>query len=98
MANAVWPSTLPTEPFVRSFRESLPKNTIRTQMEVGPAKVRRRSTARVKTISFILPIPRADVPTFTTFFEDTLADGSLPFDFTHPRTLETLTFRFLDDP
>jgi hypothetical protein len=98
MANAVWPISLPTEPFVRAFKEALPKNTIRTPMEVGPDKVRRRSTARVKNISFLLPIPRADVPTFEAFFEDTLGDGSLPFDFTHPRLLTTLTFRFREDP
>ncbi len=44
---ATWPATLPA-PALSSLRETPPDNLIRTQMDKGPAKVRRRTTANVR--------------------------------------------------
>jgi hypothetical protein len=98
MANDVWPSTLPQKPLVDGYGEDFPENTIRTEMEVGPAKLRRRSTAAPKKITISFLMTQIQVATFETFFNTTLSSGSLPFDWAHPRTGVTESFRFMKPP
>ncbi|QLH37711.1 MAG: hypothetical protein HWD60_00095 [Defluviicoccus sp.] len=43
--SAVWPSSLPQKPLVDGFSETAPNLVVRSPMDVGPAKVRRRATA-----------------------------------------------------
>lgn len=52
---AEWPSTLPIKP-LNDYEPSLPNNTIRADMELGPAKTRRRSSAQPKQakVSYLL--------------------------------------------
>ncbi|MDH3997701.1 MAG: hypothetical protein OET90_02575 [Desulfuromonadales bacterium] len=93
----LWPVTLPQKPLRRGFSESAPKQLLRTQMDVGPAKIRRRFTAAVRPFAIILKLTSAQVQIFDDFYNEDCAAGSLPFSWTHPRTGAAATFRFAGD-
>lgn len=94
---ATWPATLPA-PALNSLKETPPNNVIRTQMDKGPDKVRRRTTANVRPLSFTLKLTPAQVATLDTFFTDTTYSGADEFDYTHPRTGAAVTARFVSPP
>jgi len=98
MATIVWPADLPQEVLFDGYDEQLPNVMLRTTMDAGPAKVRRRFTAAIRTISFNIEMTRAQVVLFETFFNDTLKGGSLAFDWVHPRTQAACTYRFTQPP
>ncbi len=90
----LWPTTLPQEPLVEGF-SGTPQNTlIRTSMDAGPEKTRRRFTAASEyyTVSWIMT--DAQFTTFRGFFNDTIAGGSEEFEMNHPVTGETVLVRF----
>ena len=45
MADIDWPATLPQEILAEGYEEGLPDVLVRTKMDAGPDKVRRRATA-----------------------------------------------------
>ncbi len=98
MPNASWPAELPQDVLRKGYEEAFPDVTVRTEMDVGPAKVRRRYTAGVSPFSAPILMTRAQVAVLKIFHVTTLLGGSLPFDFEHPRELVTVTFRFLSPP
>ena len=93
---AVWPTAgnFPQTVAYRDFQEQTPAAIIRTQMEAGPDKVRRRYTAAPRPFRAMLSLATAQVATLDSFFVTTLAYGSLPFDWVHPRTGSAGVFRF----
>lgn len=93
---ASWPS-LPA-PLINTFRESTPDNILRTQMDKGVAKVRRRTTANARNIQFTLLLTEAQVSTLETFYITTLTSGADEFTYTHPRTGDSVTARFTQPP
>lgn len=93
-----WPSTLPDDVLIEGYREQPPKNVIRTQMDQGPAKVRRRSTTGPRMLRVSLDLTRAQVDTLDSFFRTDLEDGALRFDWTHPRTQAAVQMRFVEPP
>lgn len=99
MSTPAWPAGISFIAQPSSYRESGPKgNVIRTDMENGPAKSRRRFTAAVRHISGNTDIlTDAQVATFDTWFTDTIDDGALAFTATNPRTGATETYRFLKE-
>src|SRR5690606_14120210 len=94
---STWPATLPA-PLNGGFRELWPNNIIRTQMDKGPPKVRRRTTANVATLQMQFLMSTAQVSTLETFFQGDAAYGAAAFDFTHPRTGSTVSCRFTRPP
>lgn len=94
---ALWPASLPP-PYLNSLQESPPNNLIRTSMDKGPDKVRRRTTANIRPISFTLMLTPDLVEVIDEFYVDDLASGSTEFDYTHPRTGEACTARFVNPP
>lgn len=95
---ASWPVGVPTGILVNGYQESLPDQTIESQVETGGAKVRRRYTANFEPISGTIRMTSAQLTTFRTWFLDTLDGGSLPFSRAHPRTGDTVTMRFRKPP
>lgn len=94
-----WPGTLPTAPEGPDYQEQPPLVTIRTQMDAGPPKMRRKFTAGIRPFTFTWIMTKAQVATFDTFYNTTLAGGSLSFDsLNHPRTGAAATFRFAGQP
>jgi hypothetical protein len=72
-------------------------NVIRTEMDAGPAKARRRYTVVSKTFSGKLFLSASQRLVLEQFYRAALADGVLRFNFTNPQTLETQEFRFTED-
>ena len=91
-----WPSEFC--PLINSFQESPPENTIRSSMDKGPDKLRRRTTANIRPVSFRISISKAQVATLDSFFLTDTASGSLPFDYVHPRTGQNVSARFVSAP
>lgn len=94
MVNAVWPGTLPQFVFKNGYSEKPGDNTIETPVDAGPAKQRRRYTAKVRRFSVTMRFTPAERLIFENFHRDDLADGSLPFDWVHPLTQAPATFIF----
>jgi hypothetical protein len=94
----VWPALLPQSPLVSGYNEKLPNTIIRTQMDNGVAKTRRRFTATVRPMSISFTMTPSQVALLDTFYNDTTKGGSLRFEWTHPRTGVTKEFRFVNPP
>jgi len=90
---AVWPATVPVSR--ESYKEMPPERAIRSSMDVGPAKVRRRSTAAVREVQIRLMLTDDQLADFDEFFDD---NESLVFDFTDPRTDSLKRARFSSRP
>lgn len=91
----VYPASLEFCYIGGSYSEQPVDGVLRTQMDAGPEKTRRRFTATPTNISFTLPwMTRAEYATFKTFFETDLEGGALSFTATHPITNVSESFRF----
>ena len=95
---ADWPATLPAFVSKDSLDEAFPDMTIRTGMDVGPPKMRRRTTAAVRPIACSQVLTAAQVADLDAFYSSTLAGGSLAFTWVHPRTRAAATLRFTAPP
>jgi hypothetical protein len=93
-----WPESLPAAPLLDGFSETPPDLTLRTQMEQGPAKTRRRTTAGVTQMTAAYFLTRAQVETLLDFYTADLSGGSLSFAFVHPRTGDNVNVRFRQPP
>lgn len=93
-----WPPSIPDSILVSGYSEKPPKNALRTQMDAGPAKVRRRSRSGARPISGAAMLTGAQLETFDAWFRETLADGTLRFDWIHPRTRQAVSMRFTEEP
>lgn len=67
-------------------------------MDVGPGKVRRRTTAGVTKFTIGLKLTRNQVALFDEFFRTSAKGGALAFQWTHPRTGNPIDYRFADVP
>ena len=93
-----WPPSVPDAILVDGYGERPPKNSLRTQMDAGPAKVRRRSRAGARPISGAVKMRGEQLEAFDAWFRETLADGTLRFDWIHPRTRQAVSMRFSEEP
>lgn len=89
---ATWPATLPQSPLLSGFEEQPPDTRLRTQMDAGPPKTRRRWQTGVRKLTVDLLLSKDQVAILETFIFTTLEGGSLPFDWTHPRTGASTSF------
>jgi len=87
-----WPAELPCA--LRGKGRAPQPNVIAFGTEVGPGKLRRRSTARVKRMPISFLLTRTQVAAFERFFEDDLEDGALPFAMPDPITGDAASWRF----
>lgn len=97
MTLPVWDPALP-QCLEYGYSEDLPETTIRTQMEYGPDKVRRRTTVGVGRIRGSVLLTREQAATLATFYDTSIAGGALPFEWVHPRTGATTRFRLVEPP
>ncbi len=96
MANAVWPLTLPQYVSSEGLSEKPPELTLKTDMDAGGPKRRRRYTAGEREINCHIQLTNDETAILDDFYTNTLASGSLPFDWIHPRTHSPATF-FIDE-
>ena len=96
---AAWPATLPQAPLVNGYQESIPDTSIRTKMDQGAAKTRKRTTAGIREFQMSFVMTAAQVEIFETFYITTTNSGVDMFTFDHPRTGVTYAkFRFSGVP
>ena len=88
----VWPPSLPQSP-QKGFAETGGVLILRTPMDSGPAKQRRRGQ-RPQGLQLTFIMTTAQTQTFETFVKDTL-QGTARFGFTHPRLNTTVETRIV---
>ncbi len=94
----VWPTSLPQSPLQDSYRETAADNTIRTTMEQGPAKLRRRATSAVSKLAIGFILSPAQMNTLQSFYTSGTSGGIIPFTFPHPRTGNSVSCRMTAPP
>lgn len=94
----IFPSSLQDVLNVAGFGQEFGNTTIRSQMDVGPEKVRQRFTRGIDTFTSTIDIDYDDYATLSTFFKTTLAGGSKTFNYDHPMTGIESEFRFVSPP
>ena len=93
MAIPAWSAqALPQVP-QKGFTESIAVNVIRSAMDAGPAKMRRRSKG-VNTMDLSFMLTTAQTTTLENFINNTLL-GTKRFSFPHPRTGTTVEVRIV---
>lgn len=76
-SNINYPSELPA-PFRNNYSETMPSTVIRSSMDMGQDKVRRKISRAVKTISTTFRMTREQRDIFEDFYNNTL-DGGVRF-------------------
>lgn len=89
-----WPATLP-RPGPNNYSEAPQSGLLRSDMEMGPPKVRRRFTATATHLDIRVVMTAAQLSTLESFYTTDCLIGSLPFDYTHPRTNAAVKARFI---
>ncbi|MCL2808628.1 MAG: hypothetical protein FWD24_01040 [Treponema sp.] len=97
MAEITWPQTLPLTLRMEGLSAKRNSAVIRTTMDAGPRKTRRRYTASVKIYTGTMFLDAAGRSELEQFYTTALADGVLRFNFTDPQTLEFAEFRFTEN-
>jgi hypothetical protein len=87
-----WPSSLPQHPDA-GFTETMGSLILRTPMDGGPAKERKRGNSPGKmTVQYLMTT--AQVETLGLFVDETL-DSTSRFGWKHPRTLQMVEVRII---
>lgn len=93
---AAWPGGLPQNYEYIGYQETLPISTVRTAMEVGPDKVRKRTDANPRNVIGVMKMTAAQLVTLETFYNTTTNGGADQFTF--PFRTGTENARFLSPP
>lgn len=94
---ASWPASLP-QSLLYDLTEKRQAGKVRSQMDTGPAKQRKRFTAVTKEYDGALVLTQAQVATFKTFYETTLGEGAVSFTWIDPFLDTSASLRFRDEP
>jgi hypothetical protein len=97
MADIYWPETLPNGLLAEGFSKRPQSNVIRTRMDAGPSKARRRYTARAVNFNGKQIFDKQELFVFENFYRTELADGALRFMFEDSITGDIGEFRFTAD-
>lgn len=93
-----FPTILRSAMLADGFKETTANLSLRSSVDQGPAKLRRRATVGVTDLSCVLLLNVAGTQTLDTFYKDDLAGGTLPFTMTHPRGGGSINCRFKKPP
>lgn len=95
---ATWPLTLQQKLNTESFSEKFGETVMRTEMDIGPAKVRRRFTKSVDIITCSINLDFDEYDDFLIFFKNTVNGGATSFTFIHPISGSNINARFTEPP
>jgi hypothetical protein len=93
-----FPSTLQQNLNQGTFNQSFGDTSIRTQMDIGPAKVRRRTTRPINILAGSIFLTSSEYSVFETFYNTTINGGASAFTIPHPITGVSGSFRFTKPP
>lgn len=97
MADIYYPANLP-EVIAPGYKAQDQDGVIRTDMDAGPQKTRRRYTACSEYINCQVVCDDTEYHNFMTFYRTTTARGALRFIMKHPVTRTNRYFRFMAPP
>jgi hypothetical protein len=98
MTIPVWPSALPQNLQMNGYQEEAANLVITSQPDIGPAKIRRRSTAGVRPVKGNLTLTKTQLQTLLGFYNDDLLGGALRFSWEDPVHETSVEMRFVDPP
>ena len=98
MTTAAWPSWITVGAQQIGYSEAPERNVAEFTPDVGPPKLRRRSSLRTDMIGFTLILLSADFEDLQEFYCGTLHDGVDYFTLTHPRNGTSGTWMFAAEP
>jgi hypothetical protein len=87
MSTPSWPTVLPQAVLVAGYGETSPNLMLRTQMDAGPPKMRRRFTAGVRPITGTMVMRADKLAILDDFFAVTCQGGTLQFAFQTQRSM-----------
>lgn len=90
-----WPNGLPI-PKIGGLNGQYQNAVIRTKMDAGPAKQRRRFTAVPKLFSGRLILNEEQRSLLDAFYRNSIGHGTLRFDMKNPQTGQEETFRMTE--
>lgn len=93
-----WPIGLQQKLNADDFDLKFGDVTVRSDMDVGPAKIRARFTDAVDQYTVSILMTLDEYSTLADFYKTVLAGGSLPFLFHDPMTDSDQVFRFASPP
>jgi hypothetical protein len=94
-----WSTSLPQKLLIEGYGESVADVSIKSQMDVGPAKVRRRTSAAIRPVAGKMLMNSTQLSAFKTFYNTDLLGGSLRFSWVDPIfSTSTCEMRFTDPP
>jgi hypothetical protein len=99
-----WPGALPALPLIEVYSETMADAKLRTEMDAGPAKVRRRYTSvpRRETVKLRMTstqLTAASPNGFDAFYVTDTAHGATEFTWANPRAPSSaVTMRFIGVP
>lgn len=96
--SASWPATLPQFVQQQGYQETLPDQTIESDVDAGPPKTRRRFTKNFRQAQAAIWVDLGQKTTFEYFVATTLEGGTLPFLWVNPATQAMAEFRFRRPP
>jgi len=73
-------------------------NIVRTDVDIGPAKTRRRYTKPIANVKGSIIVTRDELKVFDAFYNDVLRSGVLRFLFPDPVSGTDKDYRFIDPP
>lgn len=79
-----WPTDLPQIPLRRGFKEKPEDVTLRDKPDFGPPLTRPLATSFGTDFEMQMIMTKTQKASLKTFYFDTLAKGSLSFDWIHP--------------
>jgi hypothetical protein len=91
-----WPSSLPH--LNAGLKDQRGSGFLRTPMDMGPAKMRRRYSAVPRFLTGSMVFTAAQRAAFDTFYSTTLEEGSAEFTFEDPVDFSEKTVRFAQEP
>lgn len=94
-----WPDTLPQSfDGTGSYQETPEPTTLRTAMDTGVVKLRRRTTRSEIRVSGTMYITGDQAEIFIGWFQDTIKGGSLAFTAQLTLSAATRVFQFVEEP
>ncbi len=93
-----WPISLQQKLNVESFEVKIGSTSVRSDMDIGPAKVRSRFTDAVDGYQCSVNLDFDEYSDFLLFYKTTLNNGVSQFLFNDPFTELPTAFRFASPP
>lgn len=84
MAASQWPPELPQGILMEGNSDTLPDGRMKSPTEMGPGKVRLRTSAAIRKLSGRMYMSTDQLQILRNFVETTTLGGSLPFMFPDP--------------